>query len=65
MRAPRRRRPRKDQRLVPTADTDLDALAIRATYVISAEHKDYLTPAGPGKLRSDASACPRGPGWLG
>jgi hypothetical protein len=28
--------------------------------VISPEHKDYLTSAGPGKLRSDASACPRG-----
>lgn len=30
------------------------------TYVISTEHKDYLTSAGPGRLRSDASACPRG-----
>jgi hypothetical protein len=60
MRAPRRRHPRKDERLVPTADTDLDALATRSTYVISAEHKDYLTSAGPGRLRSDASACPRG-----
>lgn len=30
------------------------------SYVISTEHKDYLTSAGPGNLRSDASACPRG-----
>jgi hypothetical protein len=29
------------------------------TYVISREHKDYLTEAGPGALRSDANACPR------
>ena len=70
MRAPRRRHPRKDERLVPAANTDLESMATRVTYVISAEHKDYLTPAGPGKLRSDASACPRGldfaevEGWL-
>lgn len=60
MRAPRRRRPRKDDRLVPNADIDLEALAEKAKYSISPEHKDYLTSAGPGKLRSDASACPRG-----
>lgn len=35
-------------------------MAEKVTYVISPEHKDYLTTAGPGKLRSDASACPRG-----
>ena len=35
-------------------------MAAKVTYVISPEHKDYLTTAGPGKLRSDASACPRG-----
>jgi hypothetical protein len=45
-------------------------MAGKVTYVISAEHKDYLTSAGPGNLRSDASACPRGlnfdevAGWL-
>ncbi len=60
MRAPKRRHPRKDQRLVPAPGTDLAALSERVSYVISAEHKDYLTTAGPGKLRSDASACPRG-----
>lgn len=60
MRAPKRRRPRKDQRLAPAPDTDLVALSERVSYIISTEHKDYLTAAGPGKLRSDASACPRG-----
>lgn len=42
------------------AQAQLDAMAARATYEPSPEHKDYLTGAGPGKLRSDASACPRG-----
>jgi hypothetical protein len=60
MRAPRRHRPRKDERLTPGSQTDLAALAGKVAYVISAEHKDYLTTAGPGNLRSDASACPRG-----
>jgi hypothetical protein len=60
MKTPHRRRPRKDERLVPGPETDLAAIAGKATYVISAEHKDYLTSAGPGNLRSDASACPRG-----
>ena len=60
MRAPRRHRPRKDERLVPGPEIDLGAMAGKVTYVISAEHKDYLTSAGPGNLRSDASACPRG-----
>lgn len=70
MRAPRRHRPRDDDRLESSADVDLEALAGKANYVISPEHKDYLTSAGPGKLRSDASACPRGldfeevEGWL-
>jgi hypothetical protein len=38
----------------------LTVIADKVTYVISPEHKDYLTIAGPGRLRSDASACPRG-----
>lgn len=29
------------------------------SYVPSPEHKQHLTEAGPGKLRSDASACPK------
>jgi hypothetical protein len=60
MRTPHRHRPRKLDQLEPAADADLAALAERVTYVISPEHKDYLTSAGPGRLRSDASACPRG-----
>jgi hypothetical protein len=70
MRAPHRKRPRKDDRLAPGAGTDLAALAGKVSYIISTEHKDYLTSAGPGNLRSDASACPRGldfgevEGWL-
>ena len=35
-------------------------MAEKVTYMPSSEHKDYLTSAGPGNLRSDASACPRG-----
>lgn len=60
MRATRRRRPRKDEQLVPGPETNLAAMADEVTYIISSEHKDYLTSAGPGNLRSDASACPRG-----
>lgn len=60
MRAARRRRPRNSDRLVPGNSVDLAAMAEKVTYVISPEHKDYLTSAGPRKLRSDASACPRG-----
>lgn len=70
MRAPHRRRPRKDDQLVPGPGTDLAIVADKVSYIISTEHKDYLTSAGPGNLRSDASACPRGldfdevEGWL-
>jgi len=60
MRATRRRRPRKDEQLVPGPETDLAMMADKVTYVISSEHKDYKTSAGPGNLRSDATACPRG-----
>jgi hypothetical protein len=60
VRASHRRRPRRDERLLPGPETDLAAMAEKVTYVISSEHKDYLTSAGPGNLRSDASACPRG-----
>jgi hypothetical protein len=35
-------------------------MAEEADYIISTEHKDYLTSAGPGNLRSDATRCPRG-----
>ena len=60
MRAPKRRHPRSNERVDRAKVSNLAHLAARAQYVISAEHKDYLTSAGPGKLRSDASACPRG-----
>lgn len=60
MRTPHRKRPRKDDQLVPGADTDLAKMAGEVSYIISTEHKDYLTSAGPGNLRSDATACPRG-----
>lgn len=60
MKTPNRKRPRKDQRLAPGPKTDLSAMAEKIDYVISTEHKDYLTSAGPGNLRSDATRCPRG-----
>jgi hypothetical protein len=60
MRTPHRKRPRKDDQLVPGPDMDLGKMAEDVSYIISTEHKDYLTSAGPGNLRSDATACPRG-----
>lgn len=69
MRSVGRRRPRKDDRLSGDAG-ELETLASKVSYTISPEHKDYLTNAGPGKLRSDATACPRdvdrdrAEGWL-
>ena len=58
MRAPRRRRPRKRTMCVPL-DRNLDCLAKRVGYVGSPEHKDFPSFAGPPRLRSDASCCPR------
>lgn len=60
MRAPKRRRPRKDQRFTPARAGELEELSRHVSYLPSAEHKDYLTTAGPGRLRSDATPCPRG-----
>jgi hypothetical protein len=60
MKTPHRKRPRKDDQLQAGPETDLVAVAVKVSYIISTEHKDYLTSAGPGNLRSDASACPRG-----
>jgi hypothetical protein len=60
MRTTKRRRPLKRNRLDPGTQLDLDGMAEKVSYVLTPEHKDYLTAAGPGKLRSDASACPRG-----
>lgn len=56
MRTPSRRRPRRRSRFVPP-EVDLRSLADRASYVGSGEHKSYPSPAGPPKLRSDASQC--------
>ena len=58
MRAPRRRRPRKRTMCV-SPDRNLDCLAKRVRYVGSPEHKDFPSFAGPPRLRSDASCCPR------
>ena len=58
MRSPNRRRPRRRTRVVPPG-TDLDALAERARYTGSPEHKDMPTFAGGPRPRGDASICPR------
>lgn len=59
MRAKRRGRPLTRARVAPPPGVDLDALAARAVYQPSAEHKDHYTPgAGVRRLRSDASPCP-------
>lgn len=59
VRTPKRRGPRADERLVASVE-ELTALACTVDYILSAEHKDYFTAAGPARLRSDATACPRG-----
>lgn len=59
MRSVKRHRPLARARVSAPAGTDLEQLAASATYIISIDHKDYLTEAGPGGLRSDASRCPR------
>ena len=58
MRTPMRRRPRPRTQDVPP-DTDLGALAERARYIGSPEHKDMPTFAGQPRPRGDASICPR------
>lgn len=59
MRSPGRKRPQHRERVEPPAGTDLTVLATRVSYEGSPEHKDYLSAAGPAKLRSDATRCPR------
>ncbi len=40
------------------SDTDSpEETAARVSYVGSPEHKDHPSPAGPGRLRSDATPC--------
>ena len=58
MRSTKRKRPVKRGRTVPPG-TDLVAVAARATYWGSLEHKDTPSFAGPPKPRGDASICPR------
>jgi hypothetical protein len=58
MRAHRRRRPSLRARADAPAEVDLRELASLVNYMGSAEHKDFLSPAGPPKLRSDATRCP-------
>jgi hypothetical protein len=57
MRAPKRRRPQRREFASPPADVDLEALAERAEYVGSGEHKSYPSFAGPPKLRATATRC--------
>lgn len=60
VRAARRRRPLRRQRLQALVGVDLTSIADLVRYEPSAEHKDYLTPAGLPRLRTDATPCPRG-----
>ena len=59
MRAPQRRRARIREIQAQLGREDLAALAARAHYVGSPEHKDVSSFAGPPRLRADAWCCPR------
>jgi hypothetical protein len=58
MRAAKRKRPLRRERTPPAPGVDLGGLAARARYEGSPEHKSYPSPAGPPRLRSDATPCP-------
>ena len=58
MRAPRRHRPLSRKPVDPPSGTDLAAVAARASYVGSAEHKRHLSSVGSPRLRADATPCP-------
>src|SRR5262245_16263998 len=58
MRAPQRRRPHLRDR-ADLDGRDMNKLSLRVRYVGSSEHKSYPSPAGPPRLRSDATPCPR------
>ena len=49
--------PRSQRRAVLPHGTVDASVAARVTYVGSPEHKDYPSPAGPPRLRSDATKC--------
>jgi hypothetical protein len=57
MRTPGRRRPHRRHQ-AEVGERDLEALSARVRYEGSVEHKTTPSPAGPPKLRSDASPCP-------
>src|SRR5665811_380316 len=57
MQSPGRRRPPLKSIHVPQ-DADLEAVASRARYIGSPEHKSAPSFAGQPKLRSSASKCP-------
>lgn len=57
MRSPNRKRPHRAQRTSPPPGVDLQAVARRAVYVGSQEHKSHPSFAGGPALRSDASRC--------
>src|SRR6266545_5929373 len=57
MRASARRRPLRRARIAPPLGLELDTLALGSRYVGSSEHKSYLSPAGPPRLRADATRC--------
>ncbi len=57
MRAARRRRPPRRSFSPPPAGVDLAAVADRASYIGSGEHKSFPSFAGPPQLRADASKC--------
>lgn len=56
MRAVRRRRPLRRE-VDSSSAGDLGELAAGACYVGSAEHKSHPSPAGPPRLRADATKC--------
>jgi hypothetical protein len=59
MRAKRRGHPLSRARTSPPPGVDVVQLAQRASYQLSAEHKDrYLPSTGVRRLRTDATPCP-------
>lgn len=57
MRAPKRKRPQLRRIIPPAAEVDRDALAARADYVGSPEHKRSPSFAGAPRPRADATIC--------
>lgn len=57
MRSPKRKRPLLRQKTQPPKGVNLNAIARRANYVGSVEHKTVVSPAGLPQPRSDSSKC--------